>query len=255
VENTIQVEKKLVKKLQEIDKQKNEFVSMVSHELKTPLVPISGYAQMLKNSNLLGQLTPEQLEAVDEIYSGSKRLQKLIDDIMVAQKLEMGKLMFKNEDIDIQELIADQIKDFELLALEKKIQIINSNNLEMSLTSDKNRLKQVLGNLIKNAMDFVPEENGRIEIGTTNDENGITFYIKDNGVGISDEEQKMIFKKFFQIDTSATRERDGSGLGLAICKGIIERLGGKIWVDSKIDQGSTFFFTIPKSSRIMVSSK
>lgn len=255
VENTIQVEKKLVKKLQEIDKQKNEFVSMVSHELKTPLVPIRGYAQMLKNSKLLGQLTPEQLEAVDEIDSSSKRLQQLIDDIMVAQKLEMGKLMFKKEDIDIQELIADQIKEFEPLALEKKIQIINSNNLEISLTSDRNRLKQVLANLIKNAMGFVPKENGRIEIGTTNDENGITFYVKDNGVGISDEEQKMIFKKFFQIDTSATREHDGSGLGLAICRGIIERLGGKIWVESKINQGSAFFFTIPKSSRIMVSSK
>ncbi len=255
VENTIQVEKKLVKKLQEIDKQKNEFVSMVSHELKTPLVPIRGYAQMLKNSNLLGQLTPEQLEAVDEIYSSSKRLQQLIDDIMVAQKLEMGKLMFKKEDIDIQELIADQIKEFEPLALEKKIQIINSNNLEMSLTSDRNRLKQVLANLIKNAMGFVPKENGRIEIGTTNDENGITFYVKDNGVGISDEEQKMVFKKFFQIDTSPTREHDGSGLGLAICRGIIERLGGKIWVESKINQGSTFFFTIPNSSSIMVSSK
>ena len=255
VENTIQIEKKLVKKLQEIDKQKNEFVSMVSHELKTPLVPIIGYAQMLKNSKLLGQLTPEQLEAVDEIYSSSKRLQQLIDDIMVAQKLEMGKLMFKKEDIDIQELIADQIKEFEPLALEKKIQIINSNNLEISLTSDRNRLKQVLANLIKNAIGFVPKENGRIEIGTTNDENGITFYVKDNGVGISDEEQKMIFKKFFQIDTSATREHDGSGLGLAICRGIIERLGGKIWVESKINQGSTFFFTIPKSSRIMVSSK
>jgi len=255
VENTIEVEKKLVRTLQEVDRQKNEFVSMVSHELKTPLVPISGYAQMLKNSNLLGQLTPEQLEAVDEIYSSSKRLQQLIDDIMVAQKLEMGKLMFKKEDIDIQELIADQIKDFELLALEKKIQIINSNNLEMSLTSDKNRLKQVLANLMKNAMDYVPVENGRIEIGTTNDENGIIFYVKDNGIGISDEGQKMIFKKFFQIDTSARRKRGGSGLGLAICRGIIERLGGKIWVESKINQGSTFFFTVPKSSRITVSNK
>jgi len=255
VENTIQVEKKLVKKLQEIDKQKNEFVSMVSHELKTPLVPIRGYAEMLKNSNLLGQLTPEQLEAVEEIDSSSKRLQQLIDDIMVAQKLEMGKLMFKKEDIDIQELIADQIKEFEPLALEKKIQIINSNNLEISLTSDRNRLKQVLANLIKNAMGFVPKENGRIEIGTTNDENGITFYVKDNGVGISDEEQKMVYKKFFQIDTSARRQHDGSGLGLAICRGIIERLGGKIWVESKINQGSTFFFTIPNSSSIMVSSK
>jgi len=255
VEKTIQVEKELVKKLQEVDMQKNEFVSMVSHELKTPLVPIRGYAQMLKNSKLLGELTPEQLEAVDEIYSSSKRLQQLIDDIMVAQKLEMGKLVFNKDDIDIQEFIVEQIKDFELLAAEKKIQIINSNNLEISLTSDKNRLKQVLANLIKNAMDFVPKENGRIEIGTINDKNRITFYVKDNGVGISDEGQKMIFKKFFQIDTSAKRQRDGSGLGLAICRGIIERLEGKIWVESKINQGSTFFFTIPKSSKIMVSSK
>jgi len=252
VENTIQIEKKLVKELKEIDKQKNEFVAMVSHELKTPLVPIMGYAEMLKKSNLMGQLSPEQSDAVNEIHSSSKRLQKLIADILDAQKLEMGKLIFKKENVDIEKVVSEQIKNFEPLTMEKNIQIINSNDIKMTITTDKSRLNQVFSNLITNAIDFVPKENGLIEIGVKDDKSDVIFYVRDNGIGIPPEKQKIIFKKFFQTDTSARRCREGSGLGLSICKGIIERFGGKIWVESKENKGSTFFFKIPKSFKELI---
>ncbi len=254
VENTIQVEKKLVRELKEIDMQKNEFVAMVSHELKTPLVPIMGYAEMLKKSHLMGQLSPEQSDAVNEIHESSKRLEKLIGDILVAQKLEMGKLTFKNETVDIEKVVSEQIKNFEPLATEKNIQIINSNDIKTTIITDRSRLNQVFSNLITNAIDFVPKENGLIEIGAKNDKSDVIFYVKDNGIGISPMRQKMIFKKFFQTDTSARRYREGSGLGLSICKGIVERFGGKIWVESKEGEGSTFFFKIPKLVKELISS-
>ena len=254
VENTIQVEKNLVRELKEVDKQKNEFVAMVSHELKTPLVPIMGYAEMLKKSHLMGQLSPEQSDAVNEIHESSKRLEKLIGDILIAQKLEMGKLIFKNENVDIEKIVSEQIKNFEPLATEKNIQIINSNDIKMTITTDRSRLNQVFSNLITNAIDFVPKENGLIEIGAKDDKSDVIFYVKDNGIGISPDRQKMIFKKFFQADTSPRRSRDGSGLGLSICKGIIERFGGKIWVESKQGKGSTFFFKIPKSFKELIST-
>jgi len=254
VENTIQVEKKLVRELKEVDMQKNEFVAMVSHELKTPLVPIMGYTEMLKKSNLMGQLSSEQSDAVNEIHASSKRLEKLIADILDAQKLEMGKLIFKNENVDIEKIVSEQIKNFEPLAMEKNIQLINSNDIKMTIITDRSRLNQVFSNLITNAIDFVPKENGLIEIGAKDDKSDVIFYVRDNGIGISPAKQKMIFKKFFQTDTSARRCREGSGLGLSICKGIIERFGGKIWVESKEGKGSTFFFKVPKLVKELISA-
>jgi len=100
--------------------------------------------------------------------------------------------------------------------------------------------------LIRNATDFVPEKKGIIEIGTSEENNLITFYVKDNGIGISKENVDKLFIKFYQVDTSARRKHGGTGLGLVICKGIVEGLGGKIWIDSEEGKGTTVLFTIPK---------
>ncbi|MFB5636989.1 MAG: sensor histidine kinase, partial [Nitrosarchaeum sp.] len=129
---------------------------------------------------------------------------------------------------------------------QKKIELIIDNNVNEVIFSDKDRIAQVFSNLIKNSIDFVTSQKGKIIIGAENNIETIKFFVKDNGVGISEANQKEIFKKFYQIDTSTSRKRDGSGLGLAICKGIIEGLGGKIWVESKENIGTTFYFEIPK---------
>jgi len=104
----------------------------------------------------------------------------------------------------------------------------------------------VLNNLINNAIDFVPKDTARIEINAQMDNSEILFSVKDNGSGIKSDEQKNLFKKFYQLDTSPTRKHGGSGLGLSICKGIIEGLGGRIWVESKVGEGTTFYFVLPK---------
>jgi len=246
VEKTIHVQKKLFEKLKQVDRKKVEFSSMVSHELKTPIVPILGYVQMLQKEDLFGKLNEKQRDAVDEIYLSTVKLQRLVGDILTTQKLDLGKLDFDEGDIKVSELLQGIIKEFTPVANEKEINLTTNFDVNIHIFSDKDRINQVFSNLIKNAMDFVSPKIGNVEIGAKDNVDYIEFFVKDNGPGISAENQKEIFKKFYQIDTSTSRKRSGSGLGLAICKGIIERLGGKIWIKSEKNIHSTFFFKIPK---------
>jgi signal transduction histidine kinase len=132
---------------------------------------------------------------------------------------------------------------------QKGIKQINSTKEHLIIKSDRNRIEQVLNNLILNAVDFVPYEKGEIEYGAQSKDDEVLFYVKDNGIGIPAEKQKNLFNKFYQIDTSLTRKHGGSGLGLAISKGIISGLGGKIWVESELGRGAAFYFTIPKEPK------
>jgi signal transduction histidine kinase len=247
VEKTIDVQKRLFDKLKLVDRKKVEFTSMVSHELKTPIVPILGYVQMLQKEDLFGELNERQRDAVDEIYSSTVKLQRLVGDILTTQKLDLGKLDFNEGNINISELLHGVIKEFTPVSNEKKIKLSMNVNENMYIFSDKDRINQVFSNLIKNAIDFASPKIGNVIIGAKDDDEHIEFFVKDNGPGISIENQKEIFKKFYQIDTSSSRKRSGSGLGLTICKGIIEGLGGKIRVKSKENIKTTFYFKIPKN--------
>ncbi|NQV40446.1 MAG: HAMP domain-containing protein [Nitrosopumilus sp.] len=246
------INKKLIERqleeLKQTDKQKDEFATMISHELKTPLVPIKGYAEMLKDPDIAGNLTSEQLEYVNEIYDHSERLEALIGDVLDTQKLAMGQMTFNQEKFSVGEFLTKIMRDSTSLMTKKQIQFEVNPIEKITINSDKNRLHQVLDNLIRNAVDFVPKNTGKIEIGVTDKDNEITFYVKDNGIGIPKDKQNNLFKKFYQVDTSQTREHGGTGLGLVICKGIVEGLGGKMWVESDGDgTGTTFYFTIPKN--------
>jgi signal transduction histidine kinase len=229
---------------------------MVSHELKTPLVPILGYVQMLQKEELFGELNIKQRGAVDEIYLSTIKLEKSVGDILTTQKLDLGKLIFDNENINISDLLQVLIKEFELEATERKINISTDFSGNLQIFSDKDRINQVFSNLIKNAIGFVSSNIGNITIGAKDSVNYVEFFVQDNGVGISAENQKELFKKFYQVDTSTSRKRGGSGLGLAICKGIVEGLGGKIGVRSEEKVQTTFFFKIPKKSiKVLVKKK
>jgi len=247
IENTLALEKKLNLELHEIDREKNEFTAMISHELKTPLFPIKGYAQILKKEKLSGNLNPVQREAVNEIYESTKRLDKLIADILIAQKLEMGRLSFDKIDVLVSDLMQDQINSTKPLLTEKNIKLINTNNYNGTIFTDKYRISQIFTNLITNAVDFVNEKTGVIEIGCLDNKDTIIFYVKDNGSGIPQHQLNNLFKKFYQIDSSSKRSHYGSGLGLAICKGIIEGLNGNIWVESDLGKGTCFYFTVLKT--------
>ena len=248
VERTIEVQNEYVHKLKDMDRKKVEFSSMVSHELKTPLVPILGYVQMLQKEELLGELNEGQKDAVNEIYTSTIKLEKLIGDILTTQKLDLGKLVFNEENIDISDLLHGLIKEFNPIAIEKKIEMTANFNEDIQIFCDKDRINQVFSNLIKNAIDYVSPNTGCVTIGMKNYLKDVEFFVQDNGSGISEENKKELFKKFYQVDTSSKRKKGGSGLGLAICKGIVEGLGGKIWVESEENVQTTFFFKIPKKS-------
>lgn len=232
-------------KLRDADRAKEEFSTMVSHELKTPLVTISGYAEMLREG-VLGSLNDEQIKAIENISMESVKLGRLIGDIMDSQKLDLERMKFYKKEFKVDEFMDEQIQIHSKLMTDKKIRFINSTTEKFSMISDPDRLSQVFANLIKNSVDFVPKSDGVIEINAHDEDNQVVFYVKDNGSGIPKEKQENLFKKFYQIDTSLKRSHGGTGLGLVICKGITEALGGKMWFESEIGKGTTFYFIIPK---------
>lgn len=242
-------EEKLQQALKEIgktDKLKEEFSTMISHELKTPLTPIKGYCEILKEKDVLGALNAEQEEAIDEINRNATRLERLVADILDAQKLDMGKMSFNKRIFSLVDFMAEVGRDLSTFMKAKQIQFETHDFTNIKLESDPERIRQVIDNLAKNAIDFVPTNAGKIEIGSIQDDKNVVFYVKDNGIGISPESQQHLFKKFYQVDTSHTRKHGGTGLGLVICKGIVEELGGKIFVQSQPGKGTKFYFSIPK---------
>lgn len=236
---------RLAKEIEQTSAHKDEFSAMISHELKTPLVPIIGYCKMLAKKDLIGNLNKEQLEAVEAITRNIKRLERLIVDILDARKLDLNKMKFVKEEFSLSEFLAKIESSYKNILGEKGIQfVINSSVQETSITADESRLRQVFDNLIGNAIKFVPKSNGKITIGARRENYVILFYVADNGTGIPIEKQSELFHKFYQVDTTIKRNTQGSGLGLAICKGIIETMGGTIWVESDGKSGTTFYFQL-----------
>lgn len=224
---------------------KDEFSAMITHELNTPLVPILGYCKMLKTS-MLGRIEPEQLEAIEIIEKNAKRLEALIADIMDVRKLDLNKLRFKIDDLSMDEFFSNIDSDYKKILDGKKYQfVIRPYDKALVIKTDKSRLRQVFDNLISNSIKFVPENNGRIEIGCVKENGNLVFHVKDNGIGILQEKQKELFQKFYQIDTSERRPIGGTGLGLAISKGIVEKLGGTISVKSDGKTETTFYVKFP----------
>ena len=223
---------------------KDEFLAMITHELKTPLVPIQGYSDILLNEHL-GKLNPKQKDRLSIIKSSSETLLGIISDLLDVQKLEIGQLRMKKEDSDIKDSILKSINALAPQAEKKEVKL-TTNAKHLVINHDSERIKQVLTNLIKNAMIAVEPKKGEIEVVMEESPSEIKISVRDNGMGIPYDKQKDLFKKFYQVDTTLTRERGGSGLGLAICKGIIDNHGGKISVESEEGKGAEFILTIPK---------
>jgi signal transduction histidine kinase len=225
---------------------KDEFLAMITHELKTPLVPIQGYSDILLNEHL-GELNSEQKNRLSIIKSSSETLLGIISDLLDVQKLEIGQLRMKKENSDIKNSILKSINALAPQAEKNEIKItVNAESL--MIVHDSERIKQVLTNLIKNAIIAVEPKTGKIEVTMEDSPSEIQISVKDNGMGIPKDKQKDLFKKFYQVDTTLTRERGGSGLGLAICRGIIDNHGGSISVQSQEGKGAKFTFSIPRQA-------
>ncbi|MGD9674563.1 MAG: ATP-binding protein [Candidatus Nitrosocosmicus sp.] len=240
---------KVNKELRLADKAKEEFMSMVSHELKTPLVPARGYIELLLRQKKIGDLNEKQKKYANIIYRNILKLEVLVNDVLDGYKIDMGKLKVQKNLVNVKVLISSVISDLDSLIGEKQITVIVVLRLveETTIMCDRRRIEQVFANLIKNAIDFVPHISGKITIiaELVNNNTMVQFSVEDNGTGIPYEKMDKQFHKFYQVDTSLIRKHGGSGLGLAICKGIVEAHGGTIWIDKGYREGAAFRFTIP----------
>jgi signal transduction histidine kinase/CheY-like chemotaxis protein/HPt (histidine-containing phosphotransfer) domain-containing protein len=232
----------------ESQKIKDQFLANMSHEIRTPLNGIVGFLSVLKET----QLSSEQLEYVNIIENSSEVLLKIINDILDFSKIQAGKIELEKQPFNCKEEMANIAKLFDGTAGEKNIDFVV--NMDQTLPScimcDKIRMKQVIINLLSNAFKFT--QNGQIIFQTTKlreteDKVSIRYSIKDTGIGISHEQQKVIFDSFSQADISTTRKYGGTGLGLSIAKGIVELAGGKLLLKSEPNKGSEFYFEIETS--------
>lgn len=224
---------------------KDEFLAMVTHELKTPLVPIQGYVD-LTLAGKFGPLTPMQRDRLEIVKSSTESMQKLISDLLDVQKIELGQLKLEKNTHDLAEIISDAISGIKPLTDKNKIKVTTSLRADVSCTCDSTRISQVVTNLVLNAINFCPKEKGVITITLGREEKFYSIVVKDNGTGIPKDKLDKIFVRFYQVDTSNTREHKGTGLGLSICKGIVEGHGGKIWAESDgMGKGTAIHILLP----------
>jgi hypothetical protein len=240
------IEQKLeeaIERAQESDKLKSAFLANMSHEIRTPMNGIMGFADLLKNPGLSGE---RQQEFINIIHDSGKRMLNIIDELVDIAKIEAGQVDLHKKVEMINEIINDVHKFFSNEATSKGIELKTNKgfyNKESVIYTDINKLNQILGNLVKNAIKYT--DKGFIEIGYTKEGDYIRFYVKDTGTGISEDQREKIFERFRQADMSIHRDYEGAGLGLSISKAYAELLGGEIWMTSKMNEGSTFYFTIP----------
>jgi len=235
--------------LEEVTKMKNVFLSITSHELKTPLTPMKAQLQMLQEG-YMGKLSEKQENSIEIVLRNLARLDKLIADILDISRIEAGRIRMFFKSMNFNEAVKEAIKTQEALAKAKGIKISATLADLPDIVGDTERLQQAIGNLLNNAIKF-SKKSGTVVIKTERSgEDNILFSITDYGIGISKADQKKLFLPFSQIDTSMAREHQGTGLGLAIAKGIIEAHNGKIWVESEPGKGSTFYFVIPMRQKM-----
>ncbi|MGB6462934.1 MAG: PAS domain-containing sensor histidine kinase [Nitrosotalea sp.] len=217
--------------LKKLNTLKDDFLTMITHELKTPLVPIKAFIDILM-SEKLGTLNSEQQKRLEIIKSSTNSLLKLVSDLLDAQKLELGLLKMNKDVHDLSEIIELAVNKMKPNAEKKGIVIATHLQESLPFICDNSRMEQVISNLINNSLDFCLSQDSKIDIILRNEGDNIKIVVKDNGIGITKEDLDNVFVKFYQRDTSVTREHGGTGIGLSVCKGIVEAHGGKIWVES-----------------------
>jgi signal transduction histidine kinase len=236
-----------IDELKSRDALKTQFLSNVSHDLRTPLAAIITHAEILREG-MLGDLNPKQRDSVSGIVSGGQQLIDMIDEILTYVRSASDQVTLVRTDFDITEVV-DQVRMLnQALAAKKHLTIERLNGDDLPpIYADRDKVKHVLGNLIGNAIKFTPD-GGRVWIAFSRrgrDGEELVIEVGDNGRGIARDHYELVFREFAQVDSSPSRPHHGTGLGLAIARNFVGLHFGTIWVESELGKGSRFFFTLP----------
>lgn len=250
-----------VERMQESERLKSTFLSTVSHELRTPLTSVIGYSEMLLEG-IAGPLAPEQRDYVQIIMEKGDQLLQLITGLLDVSRLDASGPYIARETVSVVDLIGGVLTALAPLARRKRVELRLDGLVDPPrVDGDREKLRQVLFNLIGNAVKFSPD-GGRVGIAIamgplmpddeamlhTHAARGLRLSVSDSGIGIAADKQSRIFEPFFQVDSSSTREYGGTGLGLALVKRFVEAHGGRVWVESALGRGSVFTITLPALS-------
>ncbi len=240
---------KMSGQLKEIDQMKSDFLASVTHELKSPLTSLIMYIDLFL-TGATGKLNEKAKKFLRIMERNSNRLSRFIDDLLDMAKIERGKMEVRKESLGIFPIVSETVELMKPQADEKNIEIAINIQDNLPLVSvDGDRTRQIITNLLSNSIKFTPEE-GKISIKIQDDKEYLQVSISDTGIGIPPDQINKIFDKFEQVKEIRERVKGprGTGLGLAIVKSLVEAQGGKIWVESEVDKGSTFYFTLPKQT-------
>jgi GAF domain-containing protein/CheY-like chemotaxis protein len=230
-------------RLAEVDRLKSQFLANMSHELRTPLNSIIGFSRVILKG-IDGPLTDLQRQDLEAIYNSGQHLLGLINDILDISKIEAGKMELAFEMVDLEEVVRGVMATAVALVKDKPVELQQSIPADLpAVIGDNRRIRQVLLNLVSNAAKFTDEGFIRVEVWA--DEEFVTVSVADSGIGIPPDKLPHIFEAFTQVDASPARKYGGTGLGLTISKSFVELHGGRIWAESEVGQGSTFYFTLP----------
>jgi two-component system phosphate regulon sensor histidine kinase PhoR len=235
-----------ITELRRLERVRRDFVANVSHEFKTPLTAIQGFAETLLNGALEDKANRKRF--VEIIREHARRLARLTDDLLKLSRIEAGRLELEIRPIRVETLVSGCVETARLNAKARGLEIqVDLQENTPSVRGDGLQLGEVLQNLLDNAVQYTPS-GGYIEVKARSNGNGVTFTVTDTGIGIPESDLERIFERFYRVDAARSREAGGTGLGLAIARHIVEAHGGRIWVESAVGQGSRFHFSIPSVS-------
>jgi two-component system phosphate regulon sensor histidine kinase PhoR len=228
------------RRLEEI---KADFIATASHELRTPLAAVYGAAQtLLRHDFALDETGRERF--VSLIADESERLGRIVNEILLANQLDAGRLDLESEPFDAHDLVERVVEATRMHAPPSVSLEVEASNGLSPVAADADKVRQVVVNLVENAIKYSPD-GGRVEVGVEEQDGSIRFHVRDEGLGVAPEDQERIFEKFYRADPQMVRGVGGTGLGLYICKELIDRMGGRIWVEPNGEQGSNFVFDLP----------
>jgi len=228
------------REIAQLSKLRSEFVSIVSHEFRTPLTGIQGFSEMMRDENLT---IPEMREYAGDINKDARRLARLITDMLDLDRMESGRMTLNSEPVDLNRIVAETAAQFRLNAADHPIELELDTRLR-ELVGDADRLTQVVTNLLSNAIKYSPT-GGAVELRTERAEKTVVLTVTDHGMGIAEEHLEKIFDRYSRLETTETRAIQGTGLGLPIVRQIVQMCSGRVWATSETGRGSVFHVELP----------